>query len=265
MNYTINNKPLESYGFRAGWINSGGEAYALMGQWSLPKRSGKCYHEWGYGGIEPYVDADDIVFEARNFTFSVVCLAPDLAAFNVQLKAFLAEISDRFTLNQYEVILSSAAVKHFHNGWGEAALKLKELNPMAMRDIATLAARSTIENGIDGYSWAELGLVVETLGDRYDVPSWQPLKLTLANHTYGHRSIKTITLQGTIKGVSFADFESKIKQLQSVISAPGIRKIRYFDNTAYNAFCVDGFTVTDVKRFGNDTHWCTFNCKMIEI
>lgn len=266
MNYLINNIPLESYGFRAGWIGKSDEAYALSGIFDLPRRTGENFHDWGAQGVEPYVDADDICFEVRNFDFSVVTQCNSVEEFRTCLHLFLAAIGDHFNLNGLEVILLQANVTGYNNGWGCAEIKLRELYPIQHDDLTALPGVTIPATyGIDGYSWSELGLVAGGLDGRYDLPQWQPLKLTAANHAYGDRQAGSITLKGTIIGDDYAHFLSNTQMLRSVIGRAGTRTIRYFDGTVLSAFCTDGFTISGVRHFSRGTHWGQFQCKMITL
>lgn len=266
MRYMINNVPLGDYGFHAGWVGKPNEAYALTGAMNLPGRLAESYHDWGRSGIEPYVDADDIVFKARDFGLSVVAPCGSPEAFLDLLAGFLAAIGDSFRLNYYEVILKQAEVKTYHNGWGSASLSLSELNPMKISDLKVLPQATEPDlSGIDGYSWQQLGLVVEDMGNRHGLTQWQPLKITAQNHTHGSRQMRTITLKGTLRGSSRDDLAERAALLQALLGGEGIRTITCTDGMVIRSFCVDGFTISNILRFADNTHWGKFECKMVTL
>lgn len=271
MSYRINDIPLSDYLFDGGWIGSGSNAsYALDGIWSLPARIGTTYHDWG-SSLEPYTDADDIIFDYRTFTISVTTRAKSVDLFRERLDALYTALGDSFTLSHdtlgsFAVILIQSDVESYQNGWGLANLRLRELRPVTIGELVKLPAITTPATyGIDGYSWSDLGLVVSSFDGRYNIPQWQPLAITAQNHTCGSRDIKTITIKGTVRGVGYDGFKSKVELLQAAIGHAGVRTIRHFDGSVLTAFCVDGFTIDGVTKFADGTHWGTIQCKMIEI
>lgn len=267
--YTINNTPLESWGLQAGVIDSRITGYALEGAWSLPKRLGKTYHDW-QGSLEPYVDADDIRFDGRDLILKVICKARSAEELQAKLSAFEDHMPDHFTLahpvlGSYQVGLQSADVTTYGGLWGEVVLKLREPSP----NIGTALPAPDLKGcGIDGYSWEQLGFVVNTIADRHNTPAWKPLNITVNplsdNWLAGYRDMKTATISGTVKAADYQEFARRVAVLQTVIGAPGVRKVCYYDGSTFDAFCTDGFQVSEVYNF-KPTHWGRFTCKMIVI
>lgn len=273
--YYIGEKAIETYGFAPVWINpSGGDTYILSGTLSLPKRTGKTHHNWG-GVIEPYVDADDMAFDVREFEWLLTAKATSLEELNGRLTALYAALGDSFTLNSdlqgsFEVIPSEGKVTHYRNGWGMVAIKLRELSPMLYSDLRPLSdsygnQKTLASEGIDGYWWGDLGFIVEALGNRYDLSQFEPLQLTAESHATGSRKPSTVTLKGTIKADSYADLRTKVEALHTLIARAGVRTIRYFDGSVREAFAVEGVKIANVQKFAGNVHWARLECKMIEI
>lgn len=269
--YKIGNIPIEVYGFTAGCISSSsGEAYALTGTMSLPKRTGKTHHNWG-DSIEPYVDANDMTYDVRDFELSLTARAANIEELNERLNTFYTALGNSFTLTNdlqgsFEVIPIEGKVIHYSNGWGMTAIQLRELSPMRYADLRALPTIITpASEGIDGYSWQDLGLVVGGLDNRYDLTQFQPLQLTAENHACGSRAARTVTLKGTIKAGNYADLKTKVEVLHALIGGEGTRTIRYFDDTTREAFAVDGIKIDKVMKFGSTTHWAHLECKLIEL
>lgn len=266
--YFINDIPISQWGLQAGVIGSKLTGYALSDVWSLPKRLGDTFYNW-QGDLEPYVDADDIHFDGRDLTLSLVCKAISAGDLHTKINAFKDALNDNFTLSHpvlgnFNVGLKDVDITVYGRVWAQLKLKLRESNPI----IATgLPTPDNGNFGIDRYSWAQLGFVVKTISDRYQVPNWQPLAVTTNpmsdSWTPGYRQPATITISGTIKGATYADFKAKVDTLQALISAPDTRTVRYFDGSVFDAFCEDGFEV-EVTKSG-DSHWGKFNCKMITL
>ncbi|MEG0033232.1 MAG: hypothetical protein RR689_02890 [Mucinivorans sp.] len=276
IDYTISGIPLSRYGFSAGVIDGKCNGYDLSGIWSLPKRGGKTHYDWGIGGgnlggVEPYTDSDDIVFREREFQLSIVALCANLGELRTKVDTLYSAIGDSFTLahsllGSYSVRLDKIDLSAYHNGWGQATLKLRELTPLLLSDLTRLPEKTTpAKDGIDGYTWSELGLVVSDLANRYDLPQFAPLNLTASSHAIGARAPRTITLEGTLLATTYADFQAKADRLRSLIGRAGMRSIKYFDGSTLTAFCIDGMAVNDVIKFRENCHWGQITCKMITI
>lgn len=258
MSYTIDNIPLNDFGFSAGWLGSKPSSYALSGVWSVPPREGKTFHQWPTG-VEPYVDADDIQFKERELSLSLFCNAANLTAFKERLNALYSAFPPLFELSHtllgaFTVSPLKCSVKAYSSGWGVATLSLLEVNP----DYSLVALPSPIgggSGGIDGYSWGALGLVVSSLGNRYDLPP--PLEV-------GVRAPLQITLEGTLKGSNYSDFALKVARLRSLLFSSGLRSITYFDGTTLQAFAAEGLTIDNVWNF-HPVHWGRVSCKLIVV
>lgn len=265
--YSINHIPIFDWGLKAGVINTRLQGYALGGAWSLPKRVGSTHYDWT-GDVEPYVDSNDIALAGRDLTLSLVCTASLATELRAKLDVFSAEIPDWFTLShkklgEFEVGLLSIDIQTHGDSWAALTLKLCEPQPTLG---ATLPVQDNGAHGIDGYSWTQLGFVAKTIDNRYGATAWQPLSVTtnpaVDSWMPGYRAPRTITIQGTIRGADYADFAAKVGVLQTLLAAEGVRRITHFDGSAFDAFCVDGFEITDLCNF-HPTHFGKFTCKMI--
>lgn len=267
--YLINSIPISRWGMRAGVIGSRSDGYALSGVWSLPKRLGDTHYDW-QDEVEPYVAAEDINLDGRDLSLSLACTASSAESRHTRIDKFCAELPDSFTLKHptlgsFVVGVQKVDVKHHLKQWGTLTLNLREPRPVIG---GVLPMKDNGDFGIDGYSWKQLGLVVESMDGYHGRSDWQPLPVTTdprSDHwVAGYRSPATVTLQGTIVGATYVDFMAKVRALQSLLSAPGTRTIRCFDGATIIAFCVDGFDVSQVMNF-KPVHWGQFTCKMIKL
>ena len=110
-------------------------------------------------------------------------------------------------------------------------------------------------HGIDGYSWTELGFIVNSITGRYDL---MPAK------DVGIRSFKTLSLTAQLSGSNFEDFKLKAKRLQVLFAAPGLRTVKYFDGTSEQCFAKDGFTIKKIYNVGQ-AFKATFEIKLIVV
>lgn len=256
MQYKINNVPIEDYGFRPGWLQGKKDSsFALAGMFDLPARTGKTYYEWP-NGIEPYIDADEIVFGGRDLTLNLICKAENLTVFKTHLDVLYGELQKPVVLwselfGPFMVTVTKSTVGYHKNGWASVTLYLHEDNPAISKIL--LPAQLGDVYGIDGYSWQELGFVIETISGRYDLGQTKET---------GVRAFTTLVLKATLKAGVFADLQLKVNRLQSLFAAPGLRAVKYFDGTQVNCFAASGFTITTIKNYGNGYRG-TFEIKLI--
>lgn len=254
MNYKIDNIPLADYGLQPGWINKKSGAFALEGIFNLPERTGETFYQWPTG-IEPFVDADDIVLGSRDLILTTVCKADSLTAFRYRLNTVYTALNREAVvscteLGNFKVVVKKTTVRHFNNGWGEIVFHLVEENPVLLP--AVLPEPSGAASGIDGYGWAELGFVVSSLAGRYDLPEANPVG----------RDYKTLALSATLKGTTFVDFTTRVARLQKLFTLPGLRTVRYFDGTGVACFAANGFTIKKIKATAMG-FWGDFEIKLI--
>lgn len=271
--YKINDTPISHWNLKPATIKTKLDAYALSGIWSLPKRLGKTHHNWS-GTIEPYVDADDIVWDGRELELKLSCTAKTQTERNAIIDKFKSDIGNAFTISHdvlgtFEVGLEQIKVKEHGGGWAELTLMMRQCAPPIGTTLPP--TDGTSDNpvcGIDNRSWQSLGLVVSSIDNRLQLPKWKeygvtknPLKDTFCA---GYRDTLPFEINATLKGATYADFSRNVSSLQALIGSAGLRTIRYFDKTLFDAFCVDGFTVSEVKRFGTE-HWAEFKCNFIKL
>lgn len=266
MSCFINDTPISYWGLKAGIIKERLKGYALQGAWSLPKRLGDTHYDWK-GELEPYVDADDIMLDGRDLTLSLVCKAKTASELIAKIDIFKEELDDNFTLSHaklgaFEVRLQNIDVKIFGRIWAQLTLKLREPNP---RIATNLPVADGGAYGIDGYSWLQLGFTVSNVDDVANLTQWKGLSVTVDpkkdNWVAGYRASRNISIEGTIRGVDYEDFKSKVDLWQALMSKAGLRTVRRYDGSVYQCFCVDGFEVDVLKS--SDVHWGQLKCKMI--
>ncbi len=269
MEYKIDNKSLSSMGVIAGRVNSTDRGFPLTGIFNLPKRLGASYRDW-QGEIEPYVETDDMCFMGRDLELKVVCMAQNSVQLNAKIRVFRSELSDSFILSHpllgsYDVGLTSVAVKSYLGKWAELTLSMKESEPLLGCELPTADGG---EYGVDGYSWEQLGFVVSDMSGMEGIGAWKKLSVTTNPYSdsfgVGYRGAKTATITGTILGANYAEFEGKVKMLQALFMAPGIRTVRVFGGEEIEGFAVNGFTITNLHNL-MPKQWATFTCQIITL
>ena len=263
----INKKPISHWGLKEGAINSTKNGMSLSGQFSLPKRLGKTYHDW-QGVIEPYVSANDIHFDGRDLTLSLVMMCDTTDELYSKINLLKQDLSDTITITDsvcgtFIVGLVSVDVTEYWGGWASLSFQLREVAPVVNTTLPTKDSEAL--QGIDGYGWGVFGFKIISINKGCDITKWNELNVTKNplhdSWVDGYRSAQEISINGKVIASSYAEFKQYVDNLHAVISASGVRRLRY-ESLGVNCFCVDGISV-DVVLCHGDTFWADVEFKMV--
>lgn len=261
--YFLNGKKLSDFGVLPG--RSKNHHLAVTGGFDLPKRIGTTHYDWKLeNSVEPFVNADDMVFGEREIKFSGTIVGN----INANIQA----------LNQY--IGSLPEIFPFSSKWGTWKVKLRkeiQITPIdrdnsaieiyftePLPDLTGSLPLSTTPKDIDDYNWQSFGLRLESISEGQYIGAQKSLNVT-QNPSYTIPSMggyeKTgITVRATFVCSDFDDFKTKVSSLYPLIGGAGLRKIRY-RGIEYSCFAVEGFTVSDI--IFSDRIIAKFQCKLI--
>ena len=244
MNYTLDNIDLTTtYGFISGTAN--GSNMAVSGCWDLPKRIGKTYHEWAEGfGIEPYVLASEIRFEGRSIWLEGFIKGTDDSDAADKIAALIEQINDFTGLVEldcdwgiWDVLIDGEIITAYEgDGNLKISIPFREPEPDAAAvygtayDPSDSAETNQNEfrsaNGIDGVSFATLGLTVLKISDYLNRTAPKPEVFT-AYQKEGFQitrsSARTIGISGAIQADDYTAFNTLLNGLKSLFSAAGLR------------------------------------------
>lgn len=114
--YTLNGIDIKTtYGIRAGQRDNSN--IALSGCFSMPARTGKCFHDWGDSdSVEPYVEINEMFFAGRDLKFSGFILGTNLVI-NDYLKSL------------YDAIKAFSGLIAFATPYGSFLVYVKSVTP----------------------------------------------------------------------------------------------------------------------------------------
>lgn len=216
----------------------------------MPSRLGETYYDWGEF-IEPLVHEDDIFWQARELVIEV------LYDQRLSSLSFRESISELASFKGYMLL---------ENIYGIQEVKFREAKKVLHPNDSIVTYRLTFEEShptvtmvvpealggpgisIDGYSLAnDFGALVQSVLLYDDVASlkaspkttYDPQKELTDFRMFKRLEIKCVTL-------SSDGFVERIKNLQSVLGAPDLRKVVY-NGVEYTSFITEGFKVTSKR------------------
>lgn len=245
--YFLNNKSLSDFGIVPSKADG---SLAIIGGFDLPKRTGTTYYDWKLeNSVQPFVDADDIIFGEREIKFSGTILGnvnSNISALNT----YIDSLPELFPLSckwgTWNVKLSKEIqITPIDPDNSKITLNFKEPAP----DLSGILPSSSGRNDIDGYNWVNFGLWLESISGIQNIGALKSLDVT-QNSSYtmpstGGRERTEITVKANFICTDFNDFKTKVKSLYPLIGGAGLRKIRH-RGVEYTCFAVDGFTVTNI-------------------
>lgn len=253
--YFINDIPLSDFGFTPG--RQPNSNLAIAGCWDMPSRIGKTHHDWlDENGVEPYLRADEIFFGGRDI--SLICWASELGrtGFVSAMQTFYDFLdtlqSGLFTLSSpfgsWEVqILEAQPVRYLAQGYGNIELKFRE---PSVAISGTLPSVQSGGIGIDGYSFADLGLVKQLTKDQANRPqSKQGETVAYGTERIGRvkRGMREFSIDFFLSHGTLTEFTSAVENLMFLLSKPNARTLRLDDGTVREFFVKDGFKVSGVR------------------
>lgn len=261
--YFLNGKNLSDFGIVPARTNT--NHIAITGGFNLPKRTGTTYYNWPLeNSVEPFVDANDIIFGEREIRFSGTILGNVNSNIGA-LSTYIDSLPELFPLSCKWGTWSVRLRKEIQTtpiGWDNSKITLSFKEPKP--DLSGTLPSSSGKNDIDSYSWMDFGLWLESISGGQNIGAFKNLAVT-QNPSYtlpskGGYEKTEITVKANFICTDFNDLKTKVKSLYSLIGRPGLRKIRY-RGVEYTCLAVDGFTVTDIIL--SDVVSAKFQCKLI--
>lgn len=260
MSYILDGVNLNTeYGFYPGRHDN--SSLGLAGFLDMPKRLGKCYHDWGaIHGVQPYTSANEIRFGGRDLSLvgfimgsSKSDCAIKLNNLSKQIDGFTGAVDLVSNWGTQSVFVNAPVVgDYFSDTCLKVSIGFREPNP----DISgTLPTDSGGVDGIDGISFEEMGgYLVSFGGDRRNRPQPKSFEVT----QYEREIYKTtkqsetkLNLRIFMEQPNFAIFEQKIRGLYALFSKPGERNLIIEHDFYRRVFAIDGFEVSELYNYGS--------------
>lgn len=235
-------------------------ALALSGAWDMPARTGESFYDWPDGdGVEPCVDAGEIVLGGRELTFSGLCRGNGSEDLVGKIKAFSdfvgglpacpVELSCKW--GRWQVVVDkSADIRVVGYGKQDATVRLSLKEPHPDLSGAVLPPEQAHNGGIDKYDWRSLGLGVTLSSGRYNTPTRKVLKVTETPgeplFVGGGLDKREIVFEGYLAAPGYEAFTNRLKVLYHLFGSPGLRRV-VSTGTPFDCFCTDGFRISDVR------------------
>lgn len=249
MAYTLNSINFTVYGISPGQIS--GSNVAVEGNFNLPARIGKTFHEWGdEDGLQAYTDATEIFFGGRDINFEGTLIGTNPTVFT-NLKSFTDAI-DAVTgvrvfstpYGDHNVLVKSVIPKHHYRG---TKISVVFREPVVDISGGSLPGSTANDWQIDGIPFTSFGLYPSLKKGMTELPEQKVMKFT----KYGtegfqptKRKFKTLTIQGFLIGSNLVDFQNKIKALYLKFSATGERQVKLNNELYVTCFADTGFEVS---------------------
>lgn len=259
--YLINGKNLADYGFIPGHAPESN--LAITGVWDMPPRMGKTFHAWpDQNGVEPYLRADELFYGGRDITlYGHLKAASRIDAYK-KIQALYDDLdilagglfplsSDWGSWNVH--VLQQVQVGYIKNGICKVQLPFRE--PVVSM-AGEIPAATDAPIGIDGISFADLGLVKVLTSDNFNRPASKQAEFTAFGHegySVTKRGVRTFNIRFLLRGDDYASFAGKVQGFIALLSSPGARTLRLDDGTVREFFVKDGFTVTGVRKLADRT------------
>ena len=241
---------------------------ALAGCFDMPIRRGDLFYEWGdENGVEPYVDADDLMFDGRDIDCYCVMLGTraevqmKLKTFNSAIKAFTTTVELVTDYGTFDVYVKSVRPT-ITNGGANILISFRE--PIV--DLTgSIPAVGSSDTNIDGIPFSSFGLYFSSVLGQRDLQEMKEQYFT-SYETEGFQITKRqsniLNINGFIVGTSIADFKDKVSSLYALYSSANTKNITLSGNNYGYHFPVNGFSITDVI-VSNDLVIGRFNSEFI--
>lgn len=269
MSYSLNGTDLSTYGFVA--TKAPKSNIALEGCWDFPSRLGKTFHDWGDEvGVEPYVDASEIFFGGRDLVLHGIIDG--------------ANESDAIAKCQvlYDVINTFDDLVPLATDWGTYQVMTKGQITSTMQFPSTVVMKIPFRepvvdlsggddapdyvyeigdpsdipfvDGIDGWAFSELDMIVLSFKDYLNRPSRKPEEFAVYGSegyevTRAQQSVLTINL--LLKSVDYTTFLNRIKSLFKLLKKEGTRHLTVGALSLGEFFAPNGFKVSQVMHLGS--------------
>lgn len=252
--YRLNNIPLSNYGISPGRVN--GSNIAVAGMLDMPARIGKTHHDWtGQQGVQPYVLASEIRYGGRILIFNGLLKSTDKADALNKVRTFYSALGSWKDLVLFETpygsyqvyIKNSIEPRYVGDGWSTIQFELQE--PVIPNNGVLPSGEIADRPHIDGVALDTLGMFLTASEGHLKRPQIKRQEFT-AYETEGFQVTPPEALEFELGIIAYArsysQLQENIKNLQRLLSAPGMRKVN-FDGNLWEVFNIKGFSVSDIK------------------
>lgn len=226
---------------------------SIEGAWSMPERTGECFHSWAENdAVEPFVAAEDLIYAGRDLTFHASIFGTNaeirghLSDLYTAVRAFTTPVTLASQYGSFSVLVKSVTPELL-NGGARVTIVFRE--PVVTLTGGTLPAVATSAYTFDGIPFASFGLYLSDAKELDALPEMKEQFFT-AYATEGYqitkREANNLELNGFIIATSLADFNSKILALYKLFSSAGVRNVKLNDEVNIECFATSGFSVSDV-------------------
>lgn len=252
--YIIGGLDLRGVGFIPGQ-GEGIENIAIHGHLDLPARTGKTYQLWpGENGIEPYVRPDEIFHAGRDIMVkgyvradSREQLFDNINTINQEFNAFTSEQELISKWGTRIVTVQKIDVVRLQGGWAEAVLSFREARPDVNGELPSSASGGY---GIDGYSWADLGIIFLKSKSELNRPDSIKLEVSVYGYEFNrvqYHDVGHIDLELFIRKPTYEEISETIQNFAFLLGSPYRRILSMPDGSYRECFAKDGFSVKSVR------------------
>lgn len=246
MSYKINGTDIAAYGAVAGGTED--LVINLSELFSFPKRKGETERNWGTS-VEPFVGAQDLAFEGRTMTLNLFLMGSTRKQYAERLAALRQACVECVSLStdfgDFDVIVRDAvSVQEFFNG-NAATVKIPFWQETVVFAPLTLQPSGGTGYRMDGYNLsADFGIAVserkegQLVGKRIDAGTSLPYMQTL------YREPGTVTLACYMSAPNLQALYGRMMQFHALCAAPGLRQLRFPDDTVRTVYVKEGFSAT---------------------
>ena len=272
--YKLKNIPLSDFGFEPG--QQPGSNIGLSDFLNMPARLGDVFFIWARdAGIEPYVSAEDISqggFSGRDVNLMGYIKGTDRVDCENKRRGLVMLIdscSDLVPLvckwGTFNVYVNGAVTAEFlHDTMLKITIPFRE--PLVDMS-GVIPTGNDAGFGIDGVSFKSLGATQLDLSDRRNRPAPKSMD-AIAYGKEPYQITKTVAPELILKlfiiQPTYADFRSKIRSLQALLAAPGIRTLSGHNDKLRSFFVKDGFNVNTMYS-NPDFFSGIVECKLTEV
>lgn len=254
--YKLNGIDLTTYGIIGSMVSPSN--ISVSGCFSMPKRTGDCFYEWGdENGVEGYTDADEIMFEGRDITFNSILLVNNFDLY-YKLKVLYTDIATFTDLVVFSTPYGDFNVQvidviETHNTSGSwVTIRMRE--PVVDLSGGTLPSTGSGSYTIDDIPFTSFGLYVNKSDKAFNLPELKEQYFTKygqEGYQIGYHKNRTLTIDGTIMADDTDAFLINIKNLYLAFSSEGEREIKKNNEVRLKCFATEGFEVSEVMVFNN--------------
>lgn len=231
----------------------------LSGHLDMPARIGKIYQDWAEeNSVEPYVRADEIFFGGRDIVIDAYikdAVYSEIYQLNKDLDAINGVENLETDFGIFPVTFVNMTVRHMQNGISQLSMKYRQAVVPIVEDW-----RPAVKSGgygIDGYSWADLGLIP----CRPDNDWGRADSKMLENSVYGFErnrvkwhKMNIITLHFLVRKPTYEEVEGAIKKFAALMQSEGKRMLSLKDGSVREVFAKDGFSVNGIRITSTETY-----------